>query len=472
MSNTAKTPRFYLALAAGKGVFSALRLVGRNGGQLPGTVAKAICPDFLKRLPKPARSVFVTGTNGKTTASNLLDDILLANGFDLVTNRAGSNLLTGIESSLLQNATLGGNPRRDTACLELDELSCRLVLPQMAPEILVCVNLYRDSYMRNANPDYIFDVIDASVPASTHVILNADDLISCRLAPQATHRTYFSIGHLPDDRTEPEGIVCDLGACPECGGRLEYDWCHLRHLGHAHCVNCGFTNPEPDYVVTRVNKEAHEFTVAEPCHAGTDGVAPEHTYHIGTYSITNLYNLLAALVTAREMGIPAPALQKTLGEGCVNITASRFSEKNVAGVRLVNIASKGWNSTATSASLAAICDEPGTKVVALFIADFEVAKDPKTTEFVGWYYQVDFELLKHEDVRQVIILGDYTDDLMLRLRLAGIDPAKITVAADDLDAGDKAELEGIDGVYCAYDIHGLEQIERFRNRVAERLERQ
>lgn len=470
MTNTAKTPRFYLALAAGKGVYSALRLVGRNGGQLPGSVAKAICPDFLKRLPKPARSVFVTGTNGKTTTSNLLDDILLNNGFDLVTNRAGSNLLTGIESSLLKNATLAGAPRCDTACLELDELSCRLVLPQMAPEILVCVNLYRDSYMRNANPDYIFGVIDASVPASTHVILNADDLISCRLAPQAEHRTYFSIGQLPGDRTEPEGIVCDLGACPECGGHLEYDWCHLRHLGHAHCTNCGFTNPAPDYLVTRVNKEAHEFTVAELCHADADGKAPEYTYHIGTYSITNLYNLLAALTAAREMGIPAAALQKTLGEGHVNITTARFSEKNVSGVRLVNIASKGWNSTATSTALSIICEEPGPKAVALFVADFDVAKNPKQTEFVGWLYQTDLELLAQDDVRQVIILGDYTDDMMVRLMLAGVDPAKVTAAADEFDAGDKVNLEGIEGVYCAYDIHALEEIDRFRNRVAERLE--
>ena len=183
-TSTSKTPRFYLALAAGKATAAALKLARRNGGQLPGSVAEAICPDFLARCPKPRRVVFVTGTNGKTTTSNLLDDILLACGFDLVTNRAGGNIITGIESSLIKNARMSGSPRCQVACMELDELSSRRVLPHMVPEVMLVANLYRDNFTRNANPDYIFSVIDANIPASTHLVLNADDLISCRLAPR------------------------------------------------------------------------------------------------------------------------------------------------------------------------------------------------------------------------------------------------------------------------------------------------
>ena len=339
-TSTSKTPRYYLALAAGKTAAAALKIARRNGGQVPGTVAEAICPDFLARTPKPERVVFVTGTNGKTTTSNLLDDILLACGFDLVTNRAGGNIITGIESSLIKDARMSGAPRRQVACMELDELSSRRVLPYMTPDVMLVANLYRDNFTRNANPDYIFSVIDANIPASTHLILNADDLISCRLAPQATHRTYFSIGHLEDDLEGPEGIVCDLTACPECGGALEYDGCHLRHLGRARCMACGFKNPEPDYLVTDVNKDAHEFTMRELCHA-VDGEAPEYTYHIATYSITNLYNLVSALVTARELGVSAEQLQDVLADGKVNVTAARFSEETVEGLRLVNTASKG-----------------------------------------------------------------------------------------------------------------------------------
>ena len=71
-----KTPRFYLALAAGKLAATALTALGRNGGQIPGKIAETIDPDFLAHIDKPERVVFVTGTNGKTTTSNLLDDLL------------------------------------------------------------------------------------------------------------------------------------------------------------------------------------------------------------------------------------------------------------------------------------------------------------------------------------------------------------------------------------------------------------
>ena len=124
-TGASRTPRFYLALAAGKAAAAVLKLVRRRGGQVPGTVAEAICPDFLARIPKPERVVFVTGTNGKTTTSNLLDDILIESGLDLVTNRAGGNIITGIESSLIKGSTVSGAPKNSVACMELDELSCR-----------------------------------------------------------------------------------------------------------------------------------------------------------------------------------------------------------------------------------------------------------------------------------------------------------------------------------------------------------
>ena len=128
--------------------------------------------------------------------------------------------------------------------------------------------------------------------------------------------------------------------------------------------------------MTRVDKEAHEFTVRELCHA-KDGVAPEYTYRIGTYSITNLYNLVSALVTARELGVSAKDLQRTLADGKVNVTAARFSEETVKGMRLVNTASKGENSTATSTALATICREPGSKAVVLMLADTTLPPIPR-----------------------------------------------------------------------------------------------
>lgn len=465
MSNAKKTPRFYIGLAAGKLAATALTALRRNGGQVPGYLAEHVDPDFLAHVDKPEHIVFVTGTNGKTTTSNLLDDLVVDNGFDLLTNRAGGNVANGIESSLIKNARLSGAQCKSYACMELDELSSRLVLPHVTPEILLVCNLYRDSFMRNANPDYIFDVISRNVSPETELILNADDLISCRLAPQATKRTYFSVAQLPDDTTEPQGIVSDLTACPQCGAALEYDYCHLRHLGRAHCTKCGFANPEPDFEVTRVDLDAKTFTVRENREPG----APEHDYHIETYSITNLYNILAAVVTARRLGVPADDIAHSLANG-INITKLRYSAEEAGGMRLVNVAAKGENSTATSTAIQNICREPGDKAVVFIMSDYYLATSPYSSEYTGWYYQTDFELLNDPQVKQVVVVGARGEDLMLRLRLAGVSADRVSLVPDAEAAAATLDLQGIEGVFVAYDIFNGDQATRCRDAVRARIE--
>ena len=465
MGNAKKNPRFYLALAAGKVAATALTALRRDGGQLPGYIAEHVDPDFLAHVDKPEYIVFVTGTNGKTTTSNLLDDLLVDNGFDLLTNRAGGNVANGIESSLIKNARLSGSQRKSVACMELDELSSRLVLPHVTPEILLVCNFYRDSFMRNANPDYIFDVISKNVSPETELILNADDLISCRLAPQAAKRTYFSVGRLPDDTSKPQGIVSDLTACPQCGSALEYDYCHLRHLGRAHCTKCGFANPEPDFEVTRVDRDAKTFTVRENREPG----APEHDYHIETYSITNLYNLLAAVVTARRLGVSADDIARSLAAG-INITTLRYSAEEAGGMRLVNVAAKGENSTATSTAIQTICREPGNKAVVFIMSDYYLATSPYSSEYTGWYYQTDFEYLNDPQVKQVVVVGARGEDLMLRLLLAGVDASRVSLVPDAEAAAKTLALGGIDGVFVAYDIFNGDQATACRDGVRARLE--
>lgn len=466
MPNALENLRFRLALGAGKAAAAGLAALKRAGGQLPGVIAERIDPAFLAHIGKPDRIVFVTGTNGKTTTANLLDDLLADNGFDLVTNRAGSNTINGIESSLIKNARLSGKQRKQVACMELDELSSRRVLPHVVPDLLLVCNLYRDSFMRNANPDYIFDVLSSSISPATELILNADDLISCRLAPQARKRTYFSIGRLPDDTGGPQGIVCDLTACPECGSALAYDYCHLRHLGKARCVRCGFANPEPDFEVTRVDCEAGTFTVRENREPG----APEHDYRIAAYSITNLYNLLAAVVTARRLGIGADAIAASLEKG-INITALRYSVEAAKGVWLVNVAAKGENSTATSTAIQTICREPGRKAVALIMSDYYLATSPYSSEYTGWYYQTDFEYLADPSVGQIVVVGARGEDLLLRLMLAGVDAMRVSLVADADAAARALGLGGVDGVFIAYDIFNGDQADRLRSLVRERLEK-
>ena len=145
--------RFMLALWLAKLSIMAMKVTGHKGTDFPGVLAIKICPEFLKYIGRPDRIVAVTGTNGKTTVNNLVIDALKMDGKIVVSNNAGSNLNSGIATSLIRNATIFGRCKGDIAAFEIDEISARVVYPYIKPDFIVLTNLSRDSIMRNAHPE-------------------------------------------------------------------------------------------------------------------------------------------------------------------------------------------------------------------------------------------------------------------------------------------------------------------------------
>ena len=83
--------RYFVALCVAKLAIIALKVFGYKGTDFPGIVAFRICPGFLRYAKKPKTIIGVTGTNGKTTATNLISDMLATLGTEVITNRDGSN---------------------------------------------------------------------------------------------------------------------------------------------------------------------------------------------------------------------------------------------------------------------------------------------------------------------------------------------------------------------------------------------
>lgn len=456
-------PRFFAGMVAGKAAATALGLLHRNAGQFPGVLACKADPRFMAKVACPAQTVMVTGSNGKTTTSNLIDDILTACGKAPVNNRMGGNVYTGIASTLLKNARVGGGVKNDLAVMEIDERTCKIVLPQVVPTYLLCTNLYRDQYVRSAHVGYVFDIVSRSIPASTHLILNADDLISCRLAP-GNPRTYFGIARLPGDEAAPSGVVSDLNACPECGGRLAYDYCHLGHMGRVHCVSCGYTNPKPDFELIAADLGALTCEVRENAEAG----APVHAYPLIGTSMADLYNELAAITACRLLGI-APSQIAAAIKGGVKVVASRYDEETVCGKRLVNVMAKSESGMPVSNALIVIQKQPGTKTVVLMPDNYHKEIVTTTTEFSGWIYESDYGRLADPLVKHIVVAGKRAYDFALRMYLEGVDPGKVTFVPRFEDAADAVRFDDVDGVFWARDLDCGPQAAASVKRVAERI---
>ena len=184
---------YYVAALVGKAMIHGMHLMKRNATNLPGEVALQLCPSLLANFQMPKHVIVVTGTNGKTTVTNLIGNVLKKCGNDIITNAFGGNVDTGIASLLLANSKLNGTLTADTLLLEMDERSAQRILPYVKPDYLVCTNLQRDSMKRNAHVEFIFDFLNRNIPEKTVVISNADDLS----AVSSFRKTNIFISALP-----------------------------------------------------------------------------------------------------------------------------------------------------------------------------------------------------------------------------------------------------------------------------------
>lgn len=130
-----------------------------SGYTWPGNIALKIYPSLFKhpKLFPSDKSIYITGTNGKTTTSKIINHILTKNGFKIVSNTSGANLLNGILTPLLLDKTPFGDENSNVGVFEVDEFVLPKLLSYHAPDILVLLNLSRDQLDRYGETDIIFD---------------------------------------------------------------------------------------------------------------------------------------------------------------------------------------------------------------------------------------------------------------------------------------------------------------------------
>ena len=444
-----KPIRFYISVLGAKIMIKLMRLMKRNATNLPGEIMLIFYPDLLKHFDMPENVIAVTGTNGKTTVSNMIGNILKANGYDIINNSFGGNVDTGIASLLLDNCTLSGGFKKDTAVLEVDERSAARVLPYVKPDWLVCTNLQRDSMKRNAHTEFIFNILNSNIPEKTKLILNGDDLISSRLA-EKNPRTYFGIDRLENENPTLDNLICDIVNCPVCGNKLEFAFRHYNHIGRAKC-SCGFSSPDIDFDV-----KASENNEAVIMHNGK-----EERYKLPNNRITDLYNTVAAVTFSRTFGLSYEQVAKAMSE--VKVVKSRYDSFYAGGKEVLVSLAKGQNPVACSGVCDFIRRESGNKAVIMILEDLYDSK--RTSENIAWIYETDFEFLKGDDIKQIIVGGKRADDYMVRLLIAGIDKDKIVCCRNETDTPSHLKPELFDKLIIMYDLFNVESLNSIKEQL-------
>lgn len=453
-----KTFRFYMAMLLAKCANKSLKLLKRNASYFPGNLALKICPNFIEQVEKPNIIIGVTGTNGKTTVSNMINDILEDNGYKVMNNRYGSNMNTGIAASFVANNTISGKNKNDIAVFEMDERSTIHIFKYITPTYLICNNLSRDSIKRNANTAFIGGIINNAIPENTTVVTNGDDPICVNLASK-NKKIYYGIDRLDTDTEKCENIVQDMVLCPRCGAKLEYEYYRYHHVGKMHCPNCEFKTPAKDYEISNIDYKNKQITIKDNLDK------TEYKYSMVADGLINIYNMLSAITVLKQIGISDEKIEKSLKK--TKIVDTRFMIDEAGGKKIVLHLAKGQNPIACSRAFDYVRKQPERKTIILFLDDLH-----EKNEVITWLYDTDYEFLNGDNVEQIIVSGKRYKDTVVRLLLAGVPKDKIYAEKNETEAVKKHfNPQNIDSVYILYDLYSIKERDAVHKEVKEILEK-
>ena len=414
-----------LSTTVGKAIRKVTRL--RGGGQaLPGLVIEKLYPtyfaDMVKQLPEGV--IVITGTNGKTTTTKMVVELLVKQGKKVITNPTGSNLTRGIVSSLIEQADSRGRLPYDMAVFEIDEAYAKQFVRQVKPRWVLALNVSRDQLDRFGEVDSVAQLIGISMRAASEgVVTNANDprlrAIGQEISLQGTAVRYFGVAsqlerYFPSDNELVSISSADNETIPD-------------------------SKPSrPDVELTAFQSQTASYTIAGKPYQTSLKITGQH----------NFQNAAAALALVRAV-VPEAADETLVADLAeVGIAFGRgeiFTLKNGSQIQLVLVK----NPASFRQSLASyLTDNPAVMVV--------INDNYADSRDVSWLWDVDFEPLAGSVIASTS--GSRAADMTLRLSYSGITVGKtepdIDAALQDFCATDgrKVILTTYTAMLYLYDV--------------------
>ena len=372
--------RQMISTIIGKSVKKVAKLRG-GGSALPGLVIEKIDPKFIQRtlVDLPQGVVIISGTNGKTTTTKIVVELLESVGLKVFTNRTGSNFSRGVAAALLDEVNIRGKLDADIAVLELDEAWAVKFVQIVRPRFSLLLNVMRDQLDRFGEIDNTAALLQKIAEATSDtVVLNRDDPRIFKISEHIQAKKVFF------------GTTSELLQLMPTDDTLKYGTAVANQSVAA------------DVLLKKINAQQATFQIDNK----------EIDVDLQLTGVYNLLNAAAAVALARQ--IAGPEITDTILSALENIKPAfgrgetiylngtpieLILVKNPSGFRLALLSFAKNN----SATMVAVND------------NYADGRD------VSWFWDVDFSLLKNV----AMISGARAYDMALRLQYDDIPIGKI-----------------------------------------------
>jgi UDP-N-acetylmuramyl tripeptide synthase len=360
----------------GKAVRRIAQLRG-GGSALPGLFVEKIDPSFIKRTlaDLPQGIIVVSGTNGKTTTTKMVVELLESQGLKVFTNRTGSNFTRGVAAALLGEVDNSGHLDADIAVLELDEAHAVHFVNAIPPRYSLLLNVMRDQLDRFGEIDTTAKLLQEIAKKTTDtVVLNREDPRVAAIATLLSSQKIVYFGLSPVTRRLFPNDDDMRTSVPGSATKM----------------------PEADTVLHSLKDNQATFVI--------DG--KQATTSLELQGAYNIYNAAAALALARTVvgkNIDEEKLISTLSK--IQPAFGRGEVLTIGGQPLELVLVK--NPSGFRLSLSSFKPE-GYKTMVAINDNYADGRD------MSWLWDVDFDSLKEQGVAEVTGIRAY--DMALRLQ--------------------------------------------------------
>ena len=394
-----------------------------EGSVFPASIVRKFDKNILEKIKYPKYVVGVTGSSGKGSTTSMIAHILEVNGYKVVWNKSGSNVVNGTTTLILNNTKVFSHKMDcDFLLLEMDESYIKETFSKSTLTHLVVTNITRDQPARNGEPMFILNKIFNSIDEKTHLIINSDDAFVNRL--KYLHKgevTTYGIGKTKYSLKEPISNNVDAAYCPICHEKLVYKFYHYGHLGSYSCPNGDFKN-NIDIKAEKVDLEKQEMVIND------------NIIHLNKDVFFAVYYTLAAYSLCKVIGMEEVKIIHALNDDVLE--SKRLKSLKFHNREVDMLESKNENNLSYLQSLNYINNYKGKKTI---ILGFDNVSRRYKYNDISWLYDVDFEVLDLKNIDKILCIGRFRYDVYARLRLANIDEDKLVIVdnikniSEDLD---------------------------------------
>lgn len=390
------------------------RIFSVGGTNFPGKIALKLDSTILKTISKNYKVILVTGTNGKTTTTNMIYNIF-KNEFKntkVISNGSGANLYSGIVTTFIKNYSPRNKQEVKYAIIEVDEANVKFITEYITPRVIAVTNLFRDQLDRYGEVYTTLNKIlegVSKVPETT-LLLNGDESLLGKLE-MPNEIIYYGFNKYENACTTVN-INADAKFCKYCKTAYEYNFVTYNHLGHYYCPNCLYERPKLTYGVENIIEKTAESSVI---------TINEDILRITQPGTYNIYNGLCAYSMAKLFNISQDSITDALGnqESSFGRQESILIDDKELKIILVK------NPAGYDEAINTVClDKDKINLCFMLNDNYADGRD------VSWIWDVDFEKMPMLNVDNILVSGIRTYDMAIRLKIAGFSKDKFILCKD------------------------------------------